>query len=128
VPWGLSARWVTKVEAGFFTVHLRPTKDWVNGRPTFDAFNADLEPYPHGLFFQHGLMGSGAILRGPSLTADEYLDLYGALPDQTHPPGRSMEAALEKLDAWQREHREAAQKYPAHDILRMARMTLRRTQ
>jgi hypothetical protein len=128
VPWGGSARWVTTDAPGFYTLRLRPRSEWAGERPTFDAFAADLEPYPHGRFFARGYRGTAAVRTGPSLTPEEYFSLYAALPDHEtlRDPVRARASAIEALDAWEQAYPEAARKYPAPQILGSVRRTLTR--
>lgn len=125
VPWRRSARWVEGTQPGFFRVRLRPESQWINGRPVLDAYRADLEPYPHGVFFQRGYRGTGALKTGPSLTPEEYFELYAALPDQGQ-AAREPDRSAASLDAWERAHPELAAKYPAPQILGFARRILER--
>jgi hypothetical protein len=125
VPWGRSARWVESTQPGFFRVRLRPESQWVDGRPVLDAYRADLEPYPHGLFFQRGYRGTSALKTGPSLTPEEYFGLYAALPDQAQ-TARESDSAATALAVWEREHPELAKKYPAPQVLDFARRFLER--
>ncbi len=114
--WSRSARWIPLEQPGMFIVRLRPPGHWADGIPTFDAFMADLKPYPHGVFFDRGHRGTGRLRTEPSLTAAEYFELYRALPD--HALIRSdPAAAAARLDAWVRAHPDAATRYPAPEIL-----------
>lgn len=129
VPWGRSARWVTAPTPGFYTVRLRTQPAWAGDRPTFDAFAADFEPYPHGPYFARGYAraedGTDPIRAGALLTPVEYFDLYAALPDQvqrTHTPA----AALASVRAWERAHPDLVSRFPANQILRYARRGLER--
>jgi hypothetical protein len=125
VPWSRSARWVESTQPGFFRVRPRPESRWLGGRPVLDAYWADLQPYPHGLFFQHGYRGTDALRTGPSLTPEEYFGLYAVLPE----PGegaRAADSALAALAVWERAHPELAAKYPAPQILDFARRFLER--
>ena len=125
VPWGRSARWVETTEPGFFRARPRPESQWLEGRPVLDAYRADLEPYPHAVFFQRGYRGTDALKTGPSLTPDEYFGLYAVLPDQTQYASGS-DSALTALAVWERAHPEVAKKYPAPRILDFARRFLER--
>ena len=124
VTWAGSARWVTATRPGFYRVRLRPESLWVAGRPVLDAVHADIEPYPHGVLFQHGYRGTDALRRGPSLTAGEYFELYSALPDWDRAT-REPAAALAELDAWERANSTTARTYPAPEILTHVRRMLR---
>lgn len=125
VAWGRSARWVESTEPGFFRLSVRPESLWVAGRPVLDAFAADLEPYPHALFFRRGYRGTDALRREPSLSPDEYFGLYGALPDQAE-AARDPAGAVAALEAWARAHPELAAKYPAPQVLQYTQMYLNR--
>lgn len=122
--WSPSARWVAPGLVGFYKVTLRAEKHWTDGRPTFDAFTADLEPYPHGPFFREGYRGTDAVRLRPSLSAREMFGLYEVLPIWA---GQELNAsALEPLERWAREHADLARKYPADEILATNRGRLRR--
>ena len=109
-----------------FTLRLRPEEDWSAGMPTFDAFMADLEPYPHALFFRRGYRGTDALQTQPSLTPEEFFELYHGLPDRDLI--RSDPAAAEtQLEQWIEEHPHLAQKYPAPRILEWARASVSRS-
>jgi hypothetical protein len=112
--WSRSARWVEPGLTGFYTVRARPQAQWIDGRPTFDAFNAALEPYPHGPYFQAGHRGTDTLGTHPSLTPTEMFSLHEALPAHGA-PGDS--ASLEPLRRWVAAHPEAAHRYPARWIL-----------
>jgi hypothetical protein len=116
VPWDSSARWVEPGLTGFYTVSLRPESQWVDRRPTFDAYAADLDPYPHGAYYRRGLQGTAQLRRRASLDAREMFALYDALP----PHGRRDDAALARLRAWAAANPALAAKYPADAILREA--------
>jgi hypothetical protein len=125
--WSRSAQWVRVGEAGMFTVRIRPKSQWVAGMPTFDAFMADLEPYPLGVFFQQGYRGTEALRTHPSLTAAEYYELYRALPDRTMIRQRP-EAAAAAISHWEQTQPDLAVKYPATEVLRWARWSIERAQ
>jgi hypothetical protein len=125
VPWASTARWVASDEPGFYRVRVRAESLWVAGRPVLDAFFADMEPYPHGVFFQRGFRGMDALRRGPSLTPAEYFELFAALPDLSRAT-RDPAVAAAELDAWEREHPAIAHTFPAPDVLRITRMALQR--
>lgn len=115
--WSTSARWVEPGLEGFYTVQLRAESLWASGRPTFDAFMADFEPYPHGAFYPAGYRGTDALRSRSSLTAREMFSLYTVLPVYTG--GASPDsAALGPLRAWEAAHPELARKYPADIALR----------
>ena len=78
-----------------FTVKLRPTADWAEGVPTFDAFMADTQPYPLGLFFQRGFRGTDELRNSPSLSAAEYFAFLRALPDREATPPDALSAIVE---------------------------------
>ncbi len=114
--WPQSAHWIEPGQPGFFTVELRPREHWVGERPTFDAFMAAMEPYPHAAFYRYGYGGTDALRSTPSLTVEEYYALYEAMPDWREfdiAPRKSTEA----LWRWKRENPSLASKYPATKIL-----------
>jgi hypothetical protein len=120
-----SAQWVPLGVPGMFTVRLRPESEWADGLPTFDAFMADLEPYPLGVLFQRGYRGTEALRTRPSLSAAEYFELYRALPERNM-IRRDPEAAAALINRWEQAHPELAQKYPATEVLRWARRSIER--
>ena len=124
VPWSGSRKWVETTEPGFYRVRLRPESLWVDGRPVLDAFTADLDPYPHGLFFQRGYGGTDVLRRGPALSAAEYFAFHSALPEWGE-AARDRAAAAQALAAWELAHPEIAQKYPAPAILRTTRSMMK---
>ncbi len=114
--WNRSARWVEPGLVGFYRIRLRDPSAWASGRPTFDAFHASLQPYPHGAFFQAGYRGTDAIRTRPSLDAVEMFAFYEGLPtyrEREHDPLR----ASERITAWQRAHPDLARKYPADEVI-----------
>ena len=115
--WSPSARWVEPGLTGFYTVRARPTSEWVGGRPTFDAFAAALEPYPHRRIFLAGYDGTGAFRRRASLTPVEMFSLYQALPPQGARTASGDSADLAPLRAWAAAHPELAIKHPADRML-----------
>jgi hypothetical protein len=125
VIWGRSFRWVESREPGFYRLRARPVGESVSGRPVLDAFRADLEPYPHGIFFQRGYRGTAAVRTGPALTPAEYFTFYSALPSSTLVREKPQEARA-ILEAFQRTHPELAAKYPAKSALQHARAMLDR--
>jgi hypothetical protein len=114
--WNGTARWVTSDLQGFYTVTPRPRRDWVQDLPTFDAFAADLEPYPHGAFFRAGYRGTEALKTSPSLDAREFFDLYAALPTWKEEERRDS-SAFERVSEWVHRNPSLAAKYPADRIL-----------
>ena len=114
--WSGSARWVTSDLAGFYTVTPRPKRDWVQDIPTFDAFAADLEPYPHGPFFREGYRGTDALKTSPSLDSRELFDLYAALPTWKELERRDS-SAFARVSQWAQRNPGLAMKYPADRVL-----------
>lgn len=117
--WSSSARWTDPGLVGFYEVRLRDEKEWADGRPTFDAFAADLTPYPYGPFYRAGYLGTDALRSRPSLDAHEFFSLYAALPVDLR-EGDS--AALLPVRRWAAAHPELAGKYPADEILEMLQL------
>jgi hypothetical protein len=111
--WTRSVQWVRPGSEGFYTVRARPPAEWINGRPTFDAFFADRHPYPHAPFFQAGYRGTDALRTRPSLTPAEMFSLHEALP--TASPRDS--AAVAPLRQWAAQHPDLAAKFPADVII-----------
>lgn len=122
--WNGSARWIRLRDPGMFVLMLRPEAQWAKGIPTFDAFMADLEPYPHGRFYQREERGTEALKTMPSLSAAEYFELYRALPQRetirTNPA-----AARQALDQWEQSNPRLARKSPATKILDDVRRQLK---
>jgi hypothetical protein len=114
--WGRSFLWTPVDSVGVFTVRLRAESHWADGRPTFDAFMADIEPYPHGIFFQHGYRGTDALGRGEGLSASEYFAYYLALPPFERYGPDSLRYR-EILCAWAATHPREAQRYPASEVV-----------
>ena len=115
--WSRSARWIDSGLVGFYTLKLRSETQWVDAHPTFDAFTADLNPYPHGEFYRAGYRGTNALRSGVSLDARELFSLFRVLPfydasDRVSPD------ALVPLRAWLAEHPELAKRYPADVMVR----------
>lgn len=119
-PWGRTARWSPVGRVGTYTVRPRPVEEWVEGRPTFDAFGADLEPYPHGLFFQGGYRGTDRLRTETSLTSEEFFELYRALP--TFEEARRNRAVIEDaVSRWELLNPELRDRYPAPEIFEQIR-------
>lgn len=118
--WSRSVRWVEPGLVGFYSVRLREAAHWAGGRPTFDAFHADLEPYPHGTFFEAGYRGTEALRARPSLDARGMFSLYEAIPPYEEQE-RHAAAALERIRAWESANPELARRYPAAEILESIR-------
>jgi hypothetical protein len=114
--WHSSAQWVPLGEPGLYELGLRPRSDWANGFPTFDAFTAARHPYPLGIFFQHGYLGTEELRTGPSLTAAEYFEFYRGLPERSTIE-QNPEHALQVVIEWQQANPESASKYPATSIV-----------
>ncbi len=114
--WSSSARWTDPGLMGFYRVRLRNEKEWADGRPTFDAFAADLTPYPYSPFYRAGYVGTDALRSRPSLDAREFFSLSSALPVAIR-EGDS--AALAPVRLWAAAHPALAEKYPADEILEM---------
>jgi hypothetical protein len=117
-PWSRSAQWVPLGVRGMFTVRLRPRIEWAEGLPIFDAFVADLKPYPLGNFFRRNPQRLQALWLQPSLIAAEYFELYRALPDRDMIRDNP-EAAAAAITHWEQTHPELVTKYPATEVLRM---------
>lgn len=120
VPWARSARWVTNPLPGFYRARLRASVEWIDGRPTYDAFHADIEPYPHGKYFERGYRNTDSAQAPGALTASEYFDLYSALPDLAE-ARCDPEGALARLVEWEARHPDQARRFPATRVLRSAR-------
>lgn len=118
VHWSETARWIEPGLVGFYKVRLRPRSHWAGGRPTFDAFAAIFEPYPHGPFFERGYYGTDSVRTQPSLDAREMFSLHDVLP--TVDEGRRNDAAaMVRVQEWIAANPEVARKYPVPAILAM---------
>lgn len=123
VPWARSARWVTHAEPGFYRARPRPRAAWIQGRPTYDAFRADIEPYPHGKYFERGYRNTDSAQAPGALTPSEYFELYSALPASADAV-RDPEAALARLLEWEASHPDQAKRFPATRVLSYARRVI----
>lgn len=118
--WGRSFVWTPPDSVGVFTVSLRPHSQWAAQWPTFDAFAADMEPYPHGIFYQTGYLGTDAVPRGEALSVTHFFDFYLALPE--YDPDRSHSLRYwETLCDWAAAHPREARLFPAAHVLQRAR-------
>jgi hypothetical protein len=97
--------------------------EWIGGRPTYDAFRADIEPYPHGKYFERGYRNTDSAQAPGALSASEYFDLYVALPDFAE-ARRDPEGALARLVEWEARHPDQARRFPATRVLRSARSAI----
>lgn len=120
VPWARTARWVTNPQPGFYRARPRASAEWIDGRPTYDAFHADIEPYPHGKYFERGYRNTDSAQAPGALTAAEYFGLYAALPDVAE-ARRDPDGALARLADWEARHPDQARRFPATRVLRSAR-------
>jgi hypothetical protein len=125
VIWGRSFRWVEGGAPGFYRLRARPERESAGGRPVLDAFRADLEPYPHGIFFQRGYRGTHVVRTGPALTPAEYFTFYSGLPSSALAREKPQEARA-MLEELQGRHPELTTKYPANYALQLARAMLDR--
>jgi hypothetical protein len=123
VPWARSARWVIDARPGFYRARLRPPAEWADGRPTYDVYHADIEPYPHGLFFQRGYRHTDSAQMAAALTATEYFGLYAALPDAATTRCDPQRASRQLTD-WEAAHPDQAGRFPATRILKQARRSI----
>ncbi len=124
VPWTSRTRWNDEAGTGLYRVTIRAESNWVGGRPVGDAFAANMQPYPRGMV-SYGYRDTYSLQRGRSLTPEEYFELFAALPER-YAAARDPAAAGAALDAWERAHADLARKYPAPDVLRYARLALKR--
>ena len=84
--------------ASFLKVQLRPREHWVDAAPTFDVFTAGLESYPGGFYYRR----MSELLPLDAWTADEYFDVYAALPtdcDWVRRPPQTAQRATDLLEA-----------------------------
>ena len=121
--WTKSVRWIEPGLVGFYAVRLRPDSLWIDGRPTFDALAANLQPYPHAPFLRRGYRGTRALAERPSLDAHEMFGLHEALPVYV---GRSIDSAsVDNILRWEAANPELARKYPADVMLEEVRRSKR---
>lgn len=125
-PWARSARWVAPGNVGFYRARLRPDTLWVAGFPTFDVFHADLQPYPHGLFYEHGYRGTDSVRTPSALSAGELFDLYALLPTWCDWQRRPKAAAL-AIDSLRTQRADLTTRYPGAFILRLVQHLAERT-
>jgi hypothetical protein len=123
VLWSRGARWAATDTAGFYRATIRPPSEWLNGRPVLDVFRADIEPYPHALFFQRGYRGTGLARTSDALTPAEYFAFYAASPTELDARERPANA-LATLEQWIRDNPRIATRYPATESIRRARNVL----
>ena len=116
IPWAASARWAPVGTPAAYRLHLRPEAEWAGGLPVFDAFRAELQPYPHGLL-------ASPPSERDTLTPAEFTALYAALPTDTDARERPA-AAQRALAAWERANPELARRFPAVAVLRNARAAI----
>jgi len=116
VRWAARGPWVPVDSLGAFTVRLRPKSAWLRGRPTFDAYRADIEPYPHGRFFREGYRDTDVIARGGGLSPTEFFEFYLALPIED-PYRRYSPAAHAILLSWVEAHPHLSEKFPVARVL-----------
>ena len=123
VVWEQSARWVPPGPPGFYMLQLRPESLWVSGRPVLDAFVANQEPYPLGRMFRLRYRATSAAESDSMLTPAEYFRFYAGLPTELqlqHDPA----AASAQLTRLEQQYPTLARKYPARDILALARLLI----
>lgn len=114
--WGRSFLWTMPESVGVFTVILRPRENWAAALPTFDAFKADIEPYPHGIFYQEGYGGTGAVRQGGGLSVSEFFDFYLALPPFYGYGSDSLQYRKIICD-WAAAHPQQALRFPASRLV-----------
>lgn len=117
-----SARFMEDGEAGFFSPQLRARADWAGGVPTFDAYPWS-EPYPSGSAYNRRYAVHDTVTAArtaDALTAEEYMELYAAIPTVgPEEPGYREQA--ERLWEWERRHPGLARRWPATEVLIMIR-------
>lgn len=119
-----SGRWLpTSSRPGFFVASVRHPERWAGGLPTLEVGAASAYPYPYGGRFFYEYTRAHPRWNVPVLTADEYFDLYAALPGWSD-IAAAPRAAFERLWAWRARHPQLAQAFPAQRMLREARATI----
>jgi hypothetical protein len=119
-PWRRTAGFTTPETIGVFTVRLRSENHWADGLPTFDALQADVEPYPHGVFYQQGYRGTDAVKRGEGLSVSEFYEFYLALPSVSPFSSDSLQYR-QIMCGWARAHPKQAGRFPASRLIGWAR-------
>lgn len=102
----------------------RARRAWHRGKPTFDAFAADLEPYPHGEFYRAGYRETDAVARGDALTAEQFFEFYLALPTWSPYDSDIPRRAPVTLIEWLTRHPEQAERFPVAAVRRVWRHAL----
>ncbi len=119
-PWRQSAAFTPGESTGVFTVQLRSQDHWADSLPTLDAFQADVEPYPLGVFYQAGYRGTDAIKSGEGLSVPEFYEFYLAMPSVS-PFGSDSLQYRRILCGWARAHSKQAGRFPASRLVGWAR-------
>jgi hypothetical protein len=112
MSWQGPAAFAPVGETGMFSADLRPRAEWVGGMPTFDAWDAEAQPYPGAPLLKR--VGEGR--PGAMLTAEEFFGFYAALPVRAR---GARPAMTPELARWRAAHPELATRFPADAVLRM---------
>ena len=121
--WDGPALWMSPGEGGLFSGTLRPRASWVNNLPTLDV-TPYLTPYPLVSAFGRSLAN------GQSLSADELMSFYDALPKLSLPNGNTDNAARERSEyrdallAWAAENPDLAARPPVSERVAGIRVTI----
>lgn len=108
-PWTASARFLDVGRRGVYRVRERPREHWVEGLPTFDAFFPQIQGFPGGTRISRD--------RGPTLSVDQFFELYELLPSEEE-LREAHWAAAEPVMVWARESPERLALYPAEEVVR----------
>jgi hypothetical protein len=108
VAWEGAQKWLPQDSVGVYELFLVPKEFWPEGKPTFDAYTAGLQPFPQR---NHGYD------KRPShaaLTAPDYFEFLLALP--TYPPGQ-ISTLPPSLQRWVKDHQDLRDRYPVPETL-----------
>jgi hypothetical protein len=114
--WGRSFMWTPPDSFGVFIVQLRPRHLWAGGVPTFDARQADIQPYPHAPMYAAGYRETRIIREGGALSVAEYFEFWLGLPTIS-PSGPDSLQYRRQFCEWAAMHPHAAQRWPASRLV-----------
>lgn len=119
VSWGMDAecdphpvdpaRWPPRGTRGVMVGRLRPMPRWVEGRPTFDVFPAEMYPDPR--------RPPPPVPCGGPLSADEYFAFLRVLPPRHVRQSSHQRLFHERMARWFRAHPEMLARRPVPDFV-----------
>jgi hypothetical protein len=112
VPWSEGLAWIPPGTRGVITGYLRPREQWLDRLPTYDVEMAWREP----VWTREDPRWARGDERGPLLSPEEFLELYGALPLVPDLERAPAEAAA-RVRAWERRHPSIAGRPPGRAML-----------